>query len=127
MKRGMVASVGIAAGIIVFGVGCTLPGVSQNSPSRPETKITPDDPANPKRIRFDVYGDPFTPAPSGSAEANLPVHVQIRMGMRRYAESKLKELSWCPNGFTGPDAVLAPERNRLMSFFYVECLSSSPR
>lgn len=98
---------------------CTT--VSPDHGFRPETKITPDDSKNPRRIRFDVYGDPFPLASPNSDEAKLPVHLQIRAGMKRYAAIKLKELNYCPLGFSGPDVVLASERNRLMSFFYVDC------
>jgi hypothetical protein len=87
-----------------------------------KTRITPDDPVNPKRIRFDVYGDPYTPAPSGSPESSLPMNLKIRAGMRRYAAQELKKLNFCRCGFNGPDVVLAREDSRLMSFFYVECL-----
>lgn len=85
-------------------------------------RVTPDDPVNPKRIRFDVYGDPYEAAAHGSAEAGLLADERIRLGMRRYAAATLKELGYCPNGFTGPEVVLAPERSRLMRYFYVTCI-----
>lgn len=116
-----------AAWLLLVAMGAAGCGANPSTEVDAETRakyfrVTPDDPANPKRIRFDVYGNPYDPAPPGGDEARLPSHERIRLGMRRYADSKLKELGYCPNGFAGPDMVLAPERNRLATFFFVTCL-----
>lgn len=85
-------------------------------------QITPDDQAHPKRVRFDVYGNPFPHIELTAAEKALPMHKQLALTMRRNAEIKLRELGYCPNGVTGPDLVLGPENDRRRLFFYVDCL-----
>jgi hypothetical protein len=68
-------------------IACGNAGVYEEI-EKPATKITPDDPVSPKRIRFDVYGDPYSPPARGSKEERLPVYLKIRAGMRRYAAEK---------------------------------------
>ena len=114
--------ISILTACMVFAlIGCAAKS-SGTDARRFETRITPDNATNPKRIRFDVYGDPYSPAPSGSAESQLPSNLRIRAGMRRYAAGKLSDLGYCPGGFSGPDLVMASEGNRMASFFWVECL-----
>jgi len=108
--------------LIALTVGSNACSTAPPAYVRPEPRITPDNTEHPKRIRFDVYGDPFSPAAQGTQEASLRVHEQIRLGMRRYAAEKLRELNYCPRGFSGPDVILSPERKPLVRFFYVECL-----
>jgi hypothetical protein len=42
--------------------------------------------------------------------------------MRRYASDELRARNWCPNGFTGPELVLAKESARSTRRFWVDCL-----
>lgn len=104
--------------------GCSSP-FKPRDPNIPAVRITPDNAEHPQRIRFDVYGKPYAPALPGSEESKLPMHLQIQAGMRRFAAEKLAELGYCPNGFSGPAVVLAPENNVFQRFFFVECLRSS--
>jgi hypothetical protein len=110
----------------LFSTFLVVSGCAVQSPvakaGRFETRITPGFGGNPNRIRFDVYGDPYSPAKPGSEEASQPVHEQIRLGMQRYAAIKLTEAGLCPKGFKGPDFVLADYSNRLDRFFFIDCL-----
>ena len=101
---------------------------SPSAPETPNNRVTPAPiQGHPYSFRLDVYGDPFKPAEPGSDESNLPYEQRLRAGMRRYAAEKLRELDLCPFGFTGPDIVLAYERSRLHSFFFVDCLMEPPK
>ena len=81
-------------------------------------KTTPDDPANPKRIRFDLYDTPY----ADIQDPKLIVYERIRLGMRRFAGEQLAARGYCPYGFSGPDRVLVPERDIGHRFFFVDCL-----
>jgi len=86
--------------------------------SDPDVRITPDDPANPKHVRFDVPavyvlgfpGDPF------------PVTLQARIATREIAAAHLSMLGYCPKGFSGPEGVFAPDGDRSRSAFVVDCI-----
>lgn len=116
---------------MVLGIICALASTSlmscssasrQSADIGSSVQITPDDEAHPKRIRFDVYGNPFPRTELSTEERRLPTHKQVALVMRRNAEIKLREVGYCPNGFTGPDLVLGPENDRRALFFYVDCL-----
>lgn len=118
--------VAIALGVICVVASTSLMSCSSASPRSEyiasSVRITPDDEVNPKRIRFDVYGDPFPHIELSVEEKKLPMHEQLALVMRRNAEINLRELGYCPHGSTGPDVVLKPENDRRRLFFYVDCL-----
>jgi hypothetical protein len=118
-NRSCIVTVLFSTLLIAFGCAVQNPAATTG---RFETRITPGFGGNPNRIRFDVYGDPYSPAQPGSEEASQPVHEQIRLGMRRYAAIKLAEAGLCPKGFKGPDFVLSEHSNRLSRFFFIDCL-----
>lgn len=80
-------------------------------------KISPDDPSNPKRIRFDVDSTPY----ASQQDPRLTMNERIRLGMRRLAAEQLAERGYCPHGFNGPDLVLG-RKMAGASFFFVDCL-----
>ena len=87
----------------------------------PPNSITVEE-GNPKRIRFVVHGDPGLSRYPEITRLPLPVHEQIREGMRRYAADELRNRNWCPNGFAGPALVAVYEVDRMTRRFYVDCL-----
>lgn len=74
-----------------------------------------------ERYRFDIYGTPGMELVSAMEMSSLPVHKQIRLASRRYAEVEMARRGLCPNGFNGPDLVLRPKA-RMSMFFFVECI-----
>ena len=82
--------------------------------------ITPDDPANPKWIRFDLYRTPY----AEEQDPRLSVYERIRLGMRKFASEQLASRSLCTHGFNGPSHVYVPENDIEHRFFHVECLPS---
>jgi hypothetical protein len=101
--------------VSTMGAGCSSSGVPIPG------SITVDQ-YNPKRIRFVVHGDPGLSRYPDIQALPLPMHEKIREGMRRYANDELRARNWCPNGFTGPEVVLAQESARSTSRFWVDCL-----
>ena len=102
-------------------LSCSTISAETRAARKFDVKITPEDPANPKRIRFDLYRTPYADV----QDQRLPVHEQIRLGMRRFAIEQLAERGYCPHGFKGPDRVLVPERDIFHRFFFVDCLPPS--
>ena len=82
-------------------------------------KVSPDDPANPSRIRFDVDGTPY----ASLQDQRLTMNERIRLGMRRLAAEQLNARGLCPQGFKGPELVLGRKMGGEY-FFFVECLPS---
>jgi hypothetical protein len=101
--------------VTVMACGCSSTGVPI-----PESITVDQD--NPKRIRFVVHGDPGLNRYPDIYNLPLPMHEKIREGMRRYASDELRARNWCPNGFTGPELVLAKESARSTRRFWVDCL-----
>ena len=86
--------------------------------SSPELRITPDDPSNPGIVRFDVP----TAWLLGHPGDDFPVTLRARIASRDLAARELDAVGYCPQGFTGPDAILFPDGDRSRSAFLVRCV-----
>ncbi len=102
---------------------CSTLTSAEREARRLVVKVTPDDDINPRTIRFDLYRTPYV----DEQDQRLPVHEQIRLGMRRFAAEQLMLRGWCKNGFEGPKRVYVPEDDIQHSFFHVECLQPELR
>ena len=108
--------------VIMMMVASMGNGCSSGSDGVPIPESITIDQNNPKRIRFVVHGDPGLARYPEINKLPLPMHEKIREGMKRYAADELRARQWCPNGFIGPEVVLAKEYARLTSRFWVDCL-----
>jgi hypothetical protein len=94
--------------------GCASP---QPLGDTPEVRMFPDDPANPKVVRFE--------APSalviGLPGDRVPATLEARIGSRDIAARMLAAHGYCPNGFTGPEGIHFPDRDRARAVFEVRC------
>ena len=97
--------------------GCS----SLHEPTRTPESVTLDT-ANSRRVHFVVHGAPGLRRYPELYELPVPMHEKIREGMRRYAAEELRARGWCPNGFRGPDLVLAYRTEPSTSRFWVDCL-----
>ena len=98
------------------------PGCSSVDGGVPIAESVMVDQNNQKRIRFVVHGDPGLARYPEIKKLALPMDEKIREGMKRYAADELRVRNWCPDGFNGPELVLANESARLTSRFWVDCL-----
>jgi|SRR5690348_584954 len=80
--------------------------------------ITPDNPTKPKRVRVELYDTPY----ADQFDKSIPVRERIRLGMRRFAEERIPPTGYCPNGFTGPELVMASAADPDQAFFFVDCV-----
>src|ERR1700754_1957260 len=111
-----------AIGLAIACGASSLVGCAISEPKPFETRITRVS-TTPDKYRFDVFGDPGLELDPSINQLSVPAHEKIRLGMRRYAEVEMANRSLCPHGFDGPEMVLAPERERLHRFFFVQCKS----
>jgi hypothetical protein len=95
--------------------GCASAGDAGSS--APDVRITPDDPVNPKHVRFDVPAAYVLGLPGD----RVPITLQARLATREIAAARLSVLGYCPHGFSGPDTVFAPDGDRSRSVFVVDC------
>ena len=91
-------------------------------PDQQKPDSVTQDPDRPTRVRFVVHGDPGLSRYPEINSLPLKVHEKIREGMRRYAQDELRTRGICPNGFAGPEVVLAYETERMTRRFWVDCL-----
>jgi hypothetical protein len=95
---------------------CAAPRVATTP--RGEVTLTPDDPDNPRIVRFDVP----TAMIMGLPGDRMPVTLEARLSTREIATRELAAAGYCPNGFTGPEGVSFPGGDRGRSAFVVECV-----
>ncbi len=81
-------------------------------------RLTPDNPDNPRVVRFDVP----TAMVMGMTGERVPVTLQARISTREIAAREFAAAGYCPNGFTGPEGVFFPDGDRSHSAFIVECV-----
>jgi hypothetical protein len=83
-----------------------------------EIRLTPDDPAKPRAVRFDVP----TALLMGLPGDHLPLTLEARVNTRGLAARELATAGYCPNGFNGPEAIFFPGGDRSRSAFIVHCV-----
>lgn len=107
----------VAMALAVVMAGCSVAPVTPEA-LRSEVRVTPDNPANPRSVRFDVPSALLFGMPGDRA----PVTLQARISTRGLAARELAAAGYCPQGFTGPDGVFFPGGDRSRSAFVVDCV-----
>lgn len=92
--------------------------VPRTEPQIDAVRLTPDNPDNPRVVRFDVP----TAMVMGMPGERMPVTLQARISTRDIAARELAAAGYCPNGFHGPEGVFFPGGDRSHSAFVVECV-----
>jgi hypothetical protein len=114
----MKAIASLTIGLVLMPLLGSCAAASDSSLNAPMTvKMTPNHPTEPTRIRFDVTNSSH----ADQQDQRLPVHEQIRLGMRQLASERLPEKGYCQHGFKGPDLVLGKKMSANW-FFFVDCL-----
>lgn len=108
-------AIAVAASLLATACATAPTSVSQIN----EVRITPDNPTNPREVRFDVP----TAMVMGMTGERVPVTLQARIATREIATRELAHTGYCPNGFTGPEGVFFPDGDRSHSAFIVECVA----
>lgn len=80
--------------------------------------VTPDTPAQPRVVRFDVPTAMLVGLPGD----RMPVTLEARLSTRALASRELAARGYCPNGFLGPEAITFPGGDRGHSVFTVVCV-----
>lgn len=112
------AALAAILGAAVVAGGCAGTNSAALGSQIEQVVLTPDNPENPRAVRFDVP----TAMVMGMTGERVPVTLQARIATREIAERELAHAGYCPNGFTGPEAVFFPGGDRSHSAFIVECV-----
>ncbi len=115
MRSHRIVALAALAVLVAACASAPQPRVAQRAA---EVTLTPDDPDNPREVRFDVP----TAAIMGLPGGRIPVTLEARIGTREIAARELAVAGYCPNGFRGPDGVFFPNGDRSQSAFIVECI-----
>jgi hypothetical protein len=84
----------------------------------PQVRVTPDDPAAPREVRFDV---PTVMLLGHPGDDRIPATLKARMATRALAARELAARGYCPDGFAGPAGIRFAEGDRRLSRFVVRC------
>lgn len=85
---------------------------------RDAVRLTPDDPAAPRSVRFEVPTALLLDLPGAS---RVPITLQARIATRELAAQELAAAGYCRDGFTGPERIFFSD-DRSRSAFVVRCL-----
>ena len=112
LRRGTVA----LASLLAL-AGCVSTDIASEV-ARSEVRVVPDDPVDPRHVRFEVPTAILLGQPGPD---RVPTTFKARIATRDLAARELAARGYCPYGFSGPEGVFFAEGDRGRSAFVVHC------